>query len=51
MQHSIIRKGRIRHLMNSFDVFVIKGFTVEAHIQRIFILVHKGCICSLRKNQ
>jgi len=26
LQHSIIRKLRIRHLMNSFDVFVIKGF-------------------------
>ena len=26
--HSIIRKWRIRHLMNSFDVFFIKGFTV-----------------------
>ena len=29
LQHSIIRKWRIRHLMNSFDVFVIKGFTVH----------------------
>ena len=32
MQHSIIRKWRIRHLINSFDVFIIKGFTVLSSI-------------------
>ena len=34
MQHSIIRKWRIRHLMNSYDVFVIKGFTVYNSYER-----------------
>ena len=28
MQYFIIRKWRIRHLMNSFVVFVFQGFTV-----------------------
>ena len=34
---NIIRKWRIRHLMNSFDVFVIKGFTIP-------LWIWKGCI-------
>ena len=48
LQHSIVRKWRIQHLMNSFDEFVIKGFTVDKIIQVWNLL---NCCQGLKKGQ